>query len=193
MRHQFQPVSWQMRVEDAFDRPLVRLAAALGIAAAVLGLMVVSSRADTAEQNPNYSVSQTGAVRVAKVHRVPHGRRHARSLRAAPVHIDANGTRAEIIGGRPAGCPHAYCGCGLRKYLGISDARLDLAWNWTKYYRGDQPVAVWHHHVALIEQMVGPRLALLRDFNSGGGLSRLHVRSIAGAVIINGYGREARL
>ncbi|MGB7580096.1 MAG: hypothetical protein WBM16_19555, partial [Pseudolabrys sp.] len=23
-----------------------------------------------------------------------------------------------IIGARPDGCPHAYCGCGLRKYLG---------------------------------------------------------------------------
>ncbi len=107
---------------------------------------------------------------------------HAHSQRVQS-YVDANGS--QVIGARPAGCPHAYCGCGLRKYLGIDDTRLDLAWNWTKYYRGDRAVAVWHHHVALIEQMVGPGEALLRDYNSGGGLSRLHIRSIAGAVIVN--------
>ena len=37
-----------------------------------------------------------------------------------------------VIGRRPNGCPHAYCGCGLRKYLGLSDARLNLASNWAK-------------------------------------------------------------
>src|SRR5690348_7088164 len=26
-----------------------------------------------------------------------------------------------IIGARPSDCPHSYCGCGLRKYLGLSD------------------------------------------------------------------------
>jgi hypothetical protein len=37
-----------------------------------------------------------------------------------------------IIGSRPNGCPHSYCGCGLRKYLGISDVRLNLASNWAR-------------------------------------------------------------
>lgn len=98
---------------------------------------------------------------------------------------------SEIIGGRPAGCPHAYCGCGARKYLGIHDARLNLAWNWTKYYRGSTPVAVWRHHVAIIERITGPHTAILIDFNSGRGLSRRHERSIAGAKIVGGLKQYA--
>jgi len=90
----------------------------------------------------------------------------------------------QVIGGRPSGCPHAYCGCGARLYLGIDDPRLNLAWNWTKYYHGSMPVAVWYHHVAIIERMTGPHMAILRDYNSGNGLSRIHERSIAGARII---------
>src|SRR5579872_5540008 len=75
----------------------------------------------------------------------------------------------EVIGGRPAGCPHAFCGCGLRKFLGISDGRLDLAWNWARLFRRttfhDGAVAVWRHHVAYVERVTGPRTAILRDYN----------------------------
>ncbi|MEN6535665.1 MAG: hypothetical protein ABFD89_18520 [Bryobacteraceae bacterium] len=28
------------------------------------------------------------------------------------------------LGGRPAGCPHAWCGCWLAAYFGISDRNL---------------------------------------------------------------------
>jgi hypothetical protein len=89
-----------------------------------------------------------------------------------------------VIGGRPAGCPRAYCGCGAMKYLGLTDKRLWKAWNWTLYYSGPTPVAVWHHHVAIIERMTGPHTAILRDYNSGRGLSRIHERDIRGARII---------
>lgn len=91
---------------------------------------------------------------------------------------------ATVIGGRPAGCPRQYCGCGAARYLGLSDKRLNLAWNWTKYYHGPTPVAVWRHHIAIIERMTGPHTAILRDYNSGRGLSRIHERSIAGARIV---------
>lgn len=96
----------------------------------------------------------------------------------------------QIIGGRPSGCPHAYCGCGARLYLGIDDMRLNLASNWPIYYHGSTQVAVWNHHVAIIEQQLGNGMALLRDYNSGGGLSRLHERSIAGARIVGGGGSD---
>ena len=99
-------------------------------------------------------------------------------------HYQVSYDDGRIIGGRPAGCPHAYCGCGARLYLGLSDVRLNLAWNWTRYYSGSTPVAVWPHHIAIIEQMTGPHTAILRDFNSGGGLSRIHERSLAGARIV---------
>jgi len=100
-----------------------------------------------------------------------------------------------IIGGRPSGCPHRYCGCGLARYLGLNDARLNLAWNWArlfpKAHAGPGMAVVWRHHVALIESMTGDGEALLRDYNSGKGLSRIHVRSIRGAVVVNPRSRLA--
>ncbi len=98
--------------------------------------------------------------------------------------VTANYEGGTVIGGRPAGCPRQYCGCGAARYLGINDPRLNLAWNWTKFYHGPTPVAVWRHHVAIIERMTGPHTAILRDYNSGRGLSRIHERSIAGARIV---------
>ena len=87
----------------------------------------------------------------------------------------------------PAGCPRrAFCGCGARMDLGIADTRLNLAWNWTRYYHGSTPVAVWSHHVAIIERFLGNHMAMLRDYNSGGHQSRRHIRSIAGARIVGG-------
>lgn len=113
--------------------------------------------------------------------------------------VDANGNRTvrvanadngTIIGGRPAGCPHAYCGCGLRKYLGLADKRLNLASNWARLFPrvagpGPGVVAVRSGHVMYIERAVGDGQWLVRDYNSGGGLSRLHVRSVRGYTFVN--------
>jgi hypothetical protein len=95
-----------------------------------------------------------------------------------------------IIGSRPDGCPHAYCGCGLRHYLGLSDKRLNLASNWAKLLpRAAGPAAgvaaVRSGHVMYIEAAAGDGLWLVRDYNSGGGLSRLHVRDVRGYVFVN--------
>ncbi len=115
---------------------------------------------------------------------------------ATPL-IDASGNRVvaraeqgTIIGGRPAGCPYRYCGCGLRKYLGIADKRLNLAWNWARLFPrvggpGPGVAAVRSGHVMYIERSVGNGQWLVRDYNSGGGLSRLHVRSVRGYVFVN--------
>ena len=101
-----------------------------------------------------------------------------------------------IIGGRPAGCPHAYCGCGLAKFLGLDDPRLNLAWNWVRYFpRESAPraglAAVSHAHVMYIEGSAGDGLWLIRDYNSGGGLSRLHVRDVRGYVFVNPHSQMA--
>jgi hypothetical protein len=90
-----------------------------------------------------------------------------------------------VIGSRPAGCPHAYCGCGLRMYLGIADDRLNLASNWARLFpreSGPRPglAAVRNHHVMYIEASAGDGLWRVRDYNSGGGLSRIHVTSVRG-------------
>jgi hypothetical protein len=96
----------------------------------------------------------------------------------------------QIIGSRPDDCPHAYCGCGLRKYLGLSDKRLNLASNWAKLFpRAGGPAAgvaaVRSGHVMLIESAAGDGQWLVRDYNSGGGLSRLHVRDVRGYTFVN--------
>jgi hypothetical protein len=95
-----------------------------------------------------------------------------------------------IIGSRPAGCPHAYCGCGLRKYLGLSDVRLNLAHNWARLFPHEtQPhaglAAVRSHHVMYLMSSAGDGQWQVRDFNSGGGLSRVHVRDVRGYVFVN--------
>ena len=120
----------------------------------------------------------------------------------APV-VDATGNRAyamadaaQIIGTRPAGCPHSYCGCGLRKYLGLDDKRLNLASNWARLFpRESGPraglAAVRSGHVMYIEGSAGNGQWLVRDYNSGGGLSRVHVRDVRGYVFVNPHGAVA--
>ena len=115
-------------------------------------------------------------------------RRPAR--RAAVASYASADQGATIIGGRPSDCPHAYCGCGLRKFLGLEDKRLNLAWNWAKFFpRESAPraglAAVRRSHVMYIESSAGDGQWLVRDYNSGGGLSRLHVRDVRGYVFVN--------
>ncbi|HKT20008.1 MAG TPA: hypothetical protein VJR47_18290 [Stellaceae bacterium] len=98
-----------------------------------------------------------------------------------------------LIGSRPSGCPHAYCGCGLRKYLGLSDARLNLASNWARYFPHEAGpraglAAVRNHHVMYIEAAAGNGEWVVRDYNSGGGMSRVHVRDVRGYTFVNPHG-----
>jgi hypothetical protein len=117
---------------------------------------------------------------------------------AAASVLDPGGNRTfamaaaagSVIGSRPAGCPHRYCGCGLRKHLGISDVRLNLASNWARllpHEGGPRPglAAVRRGHVMYIEAAAGNGQWLIRDYNSGGGLSRMHVRDVRGYVFVN--------
>ena len=102
-----------------------------------------------------------------------------------------------IIGGRPPDCPRSYCGCGLRKYLGLSDKRLNLARNWARLFpRVSGPragvAAVRRGHVMYIESSAGDGQWLVRDYNSGGGLSRVHVRDVRGHVFVDPHARIAQ-
>lgn len=105
----------------------------------------------------------------------------------------ASADEGSLIGARPDDCPHAYCGCGLRKYLGLADVRLNLAHNWARLFpREAAPrsglAAVRAHHVMYIEAAQGNGEWLIRDYNSGGGLSRLHVRDLRGYIFVNPHG-----
>lgn len=90
----------------------------------------------------------------------------------------------------PAGCPsRAFCGCGASlRIFGHSVRRLWLAANWFGFPRAAPAqgmAAVRRHHVMVLEQQVSGSDWLVFDANSGGGLTRIHVRSIAGFVIVN--------
>jgi hypothetical protein len=91
----------------------------------------------------------------------------------------------------PEGCPAtAFCGCGAAKDLGIEDKAKALwaAVNWFKFPRA-QPApnmaAVAQHHVFVLKKDMGGGQWLVADYNSGGHLSRLHVRGLGGFTIVN--------
>lgn len=99
---------------------------------------------------------------------------------------------AEVIGGRPAGCPRAFCGCGASLYLfGKIIPRLNLARSWFAFPRSSPApgmVAVRRHHVFVLERHVSGSVWIVHDSNSGRGLTRRHPRSIAGHAIVNPRG-----
>jgi hypothetical protein len=96
---------------------------------------------------------------------------------------------AVAIGGRPHGCPRAYCGCGASLHLfGRIVPSLNLAANWLRFPRtapAPKMVAVRRGHVFVLEQHIEGNVWLVHDSNSGGGRTRLHHRSIAGYAIVS--------
>lgn len=96
---------------------------------------------------------------------------------------------AQVIGSRPSGCPRAYCGCSASLYLfGKIRPELNLASNWLKFPRATpapRMVAARRGHVFVLVEHKGGSQWLVHDGNSGRGLTRLHVRSIAGYTVVN--------
>jgi hypothetical protein len=118
-----------------------------------------------------------------------------RDANAAVNALDANGNEA-IIGGRPAGCPYEFCGCEASRYLfGEIRGELNLASNWIRTFPRTAPAegmaAVRNHHVMILMSYVGGSDWLVHDGNSGNHLTREHVRSIAGYVIVDPHGARA--
>jgi hypothetical protein len=115
--------------------------------------------------------------------------RHTRISRV----IDANGN---VVGGRPEGCPHAFCGCEASRYLfGTIRADLNLASSWIRKFPRTYPApgkaAVRNHHVMVLMSHVDGSDWLVHDGNSGGGLTRDHVRSISGYMIVDPQGSRS--
>lgn len=113
--------------------------------------------------------------------------RHSR-----PVASNARYASSEVIGGRPAGCPRAFCGCGASLHLfGRIIPSLNLAANWFRFPRAapaPKMAAVRRHHVFVLEQHISGNIWLAFDANGGGHATWLHARSIAGYVIVNPSG-----
>jgi len=95
-----------------------------------------------------------------------------------------------VLGGRPSGCPHAYCGCSASLYLfGKIIPELNLAANWVRKFPRTSPAsrmaAARPGHVMVLVEPRGGDTWLVHDGNSGRGLTRLHVRSIRGYTVVN--------
>jgi hypothetical protein len=117
------------------------------------------------------------------------------SLANAGVVTDANGG-AVVISRRPTGCPHAFCGCEASLYLfGKIRPELNLAANWIRKFPRTSPApgmaAARSGHVMVLMSHVEGNNWLVHDGNSGGGLTREHIRSINGYVIVNPRGAFA--
>jgi hypothetical protein len=103
---------------------------------------------------------------------------------------DANGNAVVVVGGRPAGCPHRFCGCEASRYVfGEIRPELNLAANWIRKFSRTQPApgmaAARSGHVMILISHAGGNDWLVHDGNSGGGLTRDHVMSIGRYVIVD--------
>lgn len=109
---------------------------------------------------------------------------------ATATTISVSGER--IIGGRPAGCPSSFCGCGAAlRVFGHVVPELNLASNWLRFPRAAPApgmVAARRGHVFVLEQSLGGDMWMAYDANSGGHATRMHARSLRGYTIVNPRG-----
>jgi len=94
-----------------------------------------------------------------------------------------------VVGGRPSGCPNAFCGCEASLYkFGRIISELNLAGNWRRFPRtvpAPGMAAVRSSHVMILQQHVAGDVWYVHDGNSGGHVTREHPRSIAGYTIVD--------
>jgi hypothetical protein len=95
-----------------------------------------------------------------------------------------------VVGRRPSGCPYEFCGCEASLYLfGEIRPELNLASNWIRKFPRTSPApgmaAAREGHVMVLMKHVSGNDWLVHDGNSGSHLTRNHVRSIRGYVIVD--------
>jgi hypothetical protein len=106
--------------------------------------------------------------------------------------VAADGARGPVVGGRPAGCPRSFCGCGASiRVFGRIVPGLNLASNWLRFPRtapAPGMVAARRGHVFVLEQHVEGDTWMAYDANSGGRATRIHARSLRGYAVVNPRG-----
>jgi len=100
-----------------------------------------------------------------------------------------------VVGGRPAGCPRRYCGCGVSlKVFGKIIPELNLAYNWKRKFPRTSPapgmVAARSGHVYYIMRVIDSSTVVAYDPNSGGGRTRIHERSLRGYTVVDPHGNR---
>jgi hypothetical protein len=143
----------------------------------------------------DFSISKTGRNRVVYNAQLPQRlerRSHAPRGRVEfgqreVSRVDVAG--AQIVSGRPSGCPRSFCGCGAAlRVFGRIVPELNLAANWLRFPRTSPApgmVAARHGHVFVLEQHVEGDTWMAYDANSGGHATRIHARSLRGYTVVN--------
>jgi hypothetical protein len=137
----------------------------------------------------DFSSSKGSYQRLSRDMRRPYllEQRHVAAVREA--FASANIADDQTIGGRPAGCPRAFCGCGAAIHVfGRVVPELNLAANWLRFPRTSPApgmVAVRRGHVFVLEQPLSGDMWMAYDANSGGSATRIHARSLRGYTVVN--------
>lgn len=140
----------------------------------------------------DFSHSQTRRERVSRYSsQAPNSRQLTMSVAGSAV-AAVNVTGDRIVGGRPAGCPSSFCGCGAAlRVFGRLVPELNLAANWLRFPRTSPApgmVAARRGHVFVLEQHLGGDMWMAYDANSGGHATRMHARSLRGYTVVNPRG-----
>jgi hypothetical protein len=167
-------------------------------------VVISSSASDARPSRPSVNVSECNVTmpcdfsgpqirrgRIASYPREQHGfEQRLTSHRNAMAEV--NDGRAQVVGGRPAGCPRSFCGCGASiRVFGHIVPGLNLAANWLRFPRtapAPGMVAARRGHVFVLEQHVEGDTWMAYDANSGGHATRLHARSLRGYAVVNPRG-----
>lgn len=152
----------------------------------------VSQRNYAEPMGSGYRGTQPIGTSRGHVTRQKHGNiRAAHKVRSAVSDAHGNSV-AYVAGHRPAGCPHAWCGCGTSLYVfGRIVPSLNLAANWVRKFPAASPapgmVAARSGHVKVITGG-SPGNWQCYDPNSGGGAAHSGPCSLAGYHIVNPHG-----
>ncbi|MEH2567463.1 hypothetical protein V1289_007090 [Bradyrhizobium sp. AZCC 2289] len=124
----------------------------------------------------DFSFSRTRGARVSQYTRYDH----------AAV-AEANIPLGQDVGGRPAGCPRSFCGCGAAlRVFGRIVPELNLAAKGLRFPRtSPAPGMVAARRGFVLEQHLGGDMWMAYDANSGGHATRVHALSLRGYAVVN--------
>jgi hypothetical protein len=103
---------------------------------------------------------------------------------------------ATIVGGRPAGCPYKFCGCGASlEIFGKIIPRLNKAANWLRDFphvaqanAAPDMAAANSSHVFVLKRHVRDNVWLVKDYNTRGNVTRLRERRLTGFTVVDPRG-----
>ena len=166
----------------------------LGLAAGCLALANCANGNISSRVDPNSVAIATTADAERAQHQII-GNADRAAIQYVP---DISNGHPIVVGARPGECPRSFCGCEASLYLfGHVRPDLNLASNWMRKFPRTSPApgmaAVRDHHVFVLMSHVGGSNWLVHDGNSGAALTREHVRSISGYIVVNPQARLAEV